>query len=65
MINHQWHNMERQKSFDEMYDRIVEELRGNLTNEEYRELVTIEYSISQGYDKPVDSERYWELRERK
>jgi hypothetical protein len=57
--------MERQKSFDEMYDRIVEELRGNLTNEEYRELITLEYSISQGYDKPGDSERYQELRERK
>jgi hypothetical protein len=57
--------MERQKSFDEIYDKIVEELRGNLTNEEYRELVTLEYVISQGYDKKGDSDRYMELRERK
>jgi hypothetical protein len=57
--------MERQKSFDEIYDKIVEELRGNLTNEEYRELVTLEYVISQGYDKKGDSDRYMELSERK
>ena len=65
MIKLQWRNMERQKPFDEMYDRIVEELRGNLTIEEYRELITLEYSISQGYDKPGDPERYQELREKR
>lgn len=56
---------ERQNRFDEIYDKIVEELRGNLSNEEYRELITLEYVISQGYDKKGDIERFIELRDKK
>lgn len=56
---------ESQDRFDEIYDRIVEELRGNLSNEEYRELIALEYVISQGYDKKGDIERLIELRDKK
>lgn len=56
---------ESQDRFDEIYDRIVEELRGNLSNEEYRELIALEYVISQGYDKKGDIERLIELRNKK
>ncbi len=56
---------EKERNFDEIYDRIVEELRGNLTNEEYRELITLEYVLTQGYDKPEDEERFKELRNKK
>jgi hypothetical protein len=55
----------RQTNFDKIYDKVVEELRGNLTNEEYRELITLEYVMTQGYDKPGDEERYKELRDKK
>jgi hypothetical protein len=56
---------ENQKRFDEIYDRIIEELRGNLSNEEYRELISLEYVISQGYDKYGDSNRLRDLRNKK
>jgi hypothetical protein len=46
---------------DEIYDKIVEESRGNLTNKEYRELIGLEYVVSQGYDESGDVERYMEL----
>jgi|LakMenE18May11ns_1017448.scaffolds.fasta_scaffold9283085_2 hypothetical protein len=55
----------RQTNFDKIYDRVVEELKGNLTNEEYRELITLEYVVTQGYDKPGDVERYMELSEKR
>lgn len=51
--------------WDKIYNRIVEELRGNLTNQEYRELITLEYVVSQGYDEPDDTERYMELSKRR
>jgi hypothetical protein len=57
--------MSKETNFDKIYDRVVEELRGNLTNEEYRELITLEYVMTQGYDKPGDEERYKELRDKK
>lgn len=50
--------MSEEINFNKIYDKIVEELRGNLTNEEYRELITLEYIVSQGYDNPGDFERY-------
>lgn len=56
---------ESQDRFDEIYDKIIEELRGNLSNEEYRELIALEYVISQGYDKKGDIERLIELRNKK
>jgi hypothetical protein len=55
----------RQTNFDKIYDKVVEELRGNLTNVEYRELITLEYVVTQGYDKPGDVERYMELSEKR
>lgn len=39
------------KRFNDWYDKIVEKLRGNLTNQEYRELITLEYVLTWGYDK--------------
>jgi hypothetical protein len=57
--------MSKETNFDKIYDRVVEELKGNLTNEEYRELITLEYVMTQGYDKPGDEERYKELRDKK
>ena len=57
--------MTKETNFDKIYDKIVEELRGNLTNEEYRDLITLEYVVSQGYDEPGDVERYKELSERR
>ena len=53
------------RTFEEIYDEIVEDLRGNLTNEEYRELITLEYVLSQGYGKKGDEERYKQLSEKK
>ena len=53
------------RTFEEIYDEIVEDLRGNLTNEEYRELITLEYVVTQGYDKKGDYERYKQLSEKK
>ena len=57
--------MTEETNFDKIYDKIVEELRGNLTNEEYRELITLEYVVSQGYDSPGDVERYVILSEKR
>jgi hypothetical protein len=54
-----------ERTFEEIYDEIVEDLRGKLTNEEYRELITLEYVLSQGYDKKGDEERYKQLSEKK
>jgi hypothetical protein len=53
------------RTFEEIYDEIVEDLRGNLTNEEYRELITLEYILTQGYDKKGDEERYKQLSKKK
>ena len=49
------------KELDKPYDKIVEDLRGNLTSEEYKELITLELALSQGYDVNGDEERYKEL----
>jgi hypothetical protein len=57
--------MSKETNFDKIYDKVVEELRGNLTNEEYRELITLEYVVTQGYDKPGDVERYMELSDKR
>jgi hypothetical protein len=57
--------MTEEINFNEIYDEIVEDLRGNLTNEEYRELITLEYVLTQGYDKRGDEERFKELRNKK
>jgi hypothetical protein len=57
--------MTEEINFNEIYNEIVEDLRGNLTNEEYRELITLEYVLTQGYDKRGDEERFKELRNKK
>ena len=54
-----------EKEFVKTYDKVAGELRGNLTSEEYRELITLEYVLTQGYNKPDDEERYQELRDKK
>ena len=56
--------MNTERDFEAIYDKIVEESKGNLTNQEYRELITLDYVISQGYDKPGDIKRYMELSRR-
>lgn len=53
------------ENFEDIYDKIVEESKGNLTNKEYRELITLEYVVSQGYDEQGDTERYMELSKRR
>ena len=57
--------MSKETNFDKIYNKVVEELRGNLTNEEYRELITLEYVVSQGYDNSGDVERYMLLNEKR
>ena len=57
--------MVKDSTFEEIYNEIVESSRGNLTNEEYRELITLEYVVTQGYDKVGDVERLNELRSKK
>jgi hypothetical protein len=52
-------------SFEEVWDKVAEELRGNLTVEEYKELITLEYVLTWGYDNPGDGERHKELRIKK
>jgi len=54
-----------EESFNKVYDKVVEELRGNLTNEEYRELITLEYVLTWNYDNKGDEERYKQLRNKK
>ena len=44
---------------------MVEDLRSNLTSEEYKELITLEYILTWGYDKSSDEVRYKELRLKK
>ena len=51
--------------FEEIYNKIVEESRGELTNEEYRELIALEYVLTWGYGSPEDDERFTELRIKK
>ena len=50
---------------DDIYDKIVEKLRGNLTSDEYKEMITLEYVLTWGYDKPDDEERYKYLTNKK
>jgi hypothetical protein len=53
------------RTFKEIWDKVSEELRGNLTLEEYQELINLEYILTQGYTQPGDDERYAELRIKK
>ena len=53
------------RTFEDIYNEIIENYRGNLTNKEYRELITLEYVVTQGYDQVGDVERLNELRDKK
>ena len=52
-------------TFEEVWNKVAEELRGNLTVEEYKELITLEDVLTWGYDNPGDEERHKELRIKK
>jgi hypothetical protein len=52
-------------TFEEVWNKVSEELRGNLTVKEYQELITLEYVLTWRYDNPGDEERYKELRIKK
>lgn len=54
-----------ERTFEEIYDEIVEDLRGKLTKEEYKELITLEYVVTQGYSNEGDYERYKQLSEKR
>jgi hypothetical protein len=43
---------------DDIYDKIVEQLRYDLTAEEYKELIGLEYTSSQGFATDEEIERY-------
>ena len=58
-------NMGNERTFDEIYDEIINDLKGNLTSEEYKELITLEYVLTWKYNEPGDSERYNELKNKK
>ncbi len=53
--------MSNKKTFDEIYDEIIDDLRGNLTSDEYKELISLEYCLTWGYTTINDDERYNEL----
>jgi len=57
--------MSTKRSFEEIYNEIVNDLKGNLTSDEYKELITLEYVVTQGYHKNDDIERYTELVKKK
>ena len=52
-------------TFEDVWNKVSEELRGNLTVEEYKELINLEYVLTWRYDNPGDDERYKELRIKK
>ena len=52
-------------TFDEVWNKVYEELRGSLTVEEYKELIALEYVLTWGYGSPEDDERFKELRIKK
>ena len=52
-------------TFEEVWDKVYEELRGNLTVEEYKELISLEYVLTWVYNNPGDEERHKELRIKK
>jgi len=58
-------NLEPKRTFEDIYDEIVNDLKGNLTSDEYKELITLEYVLTWGYNEPSDTERYDELRNKK
>jgi hypothetical protein len=37
---------ENERTFNDIYDEIVNDLKGNLTSDEYKELITLEYVLT-------------------
>ncbi len=53
------------ENFDKIYNDVVEQLRGKLTNKEYRELITLEYVLTWNFGNKGDEKRYKELQRKK
>jgi hypothetical protein len=51
--------------FDNEYNEILEKHRGNLTIQEYTELISLEYIITHGYNEKGHLERYFFLKKKK
>jgi hypothetical protein len=54
-----------EKEFAKTYNKVTGELRGNLTEEEYRELISLEYMFMYNYKNKDDENRYQELKDKK
>lgn len=54
-----------EKEFIKTYNKVTGELRGNLTEEEYRELISLEYMFMYNYKNKDDENRYQELKDKK
>ncbi len=54
-----------EKEFVKTYNKVTGELRGNLTEEEYRELISLEYMFMYNYKNKDDENRYQELKDKK
>jgi hypothetical protein len=54
-----------EKEFAKTYNKVTGELRGNLTEEEYRELISLEYMFMYNYKNKEDENRYQELKDKK
>lgn len=48
------------RTFQEIWNKVCDELKNNLTREEYQEFITLEYVLTQGYSDNLvsDEERY-------
>jgi hypothetical protein len=53
------------KEFAKTYNKVTGELRGNLTEAEYRELISLEYMFMYNYKNKDDENRYQELKDKK
>ena len=58
-------NLENKRTFEEIYDEIVNDLKGNLTSDEYKELINLEYVLTHGYNNVEDDDRYKKLIKKK
>jgi len=53
--------------FEKIYEKIVEESRGNLTAKEYKELIALEYVLTWRYTEKLeeDTQRYMHLSQKR
>jgi hypothetical protein len=54
-----------EKEFVNTYNKVSKELRGNLTEEEYQELIRLEYMFMYNYKNKDDERRCQELKDKK